>query len=95
MNMYRAIADRIGTLRARDLADQLVEWHDAMVKHVRLINVRGGSCIDGCPHEEARLLWATALEVFGDHAAALVFLRTHGAGMPPVPANAARAGLDA
>lgn len=79
MNMYRAIGERIGTLEARELAEQLVTWHDAMVKHVRLVESRGADCVDGCPHEEARVLWNAARKVFGDAAAGLTFLRRHGA----------------
>lgn len=31
MNMYRALGDGIGTSEAREPAEQLVAWHDAMV----------------------------------------------------------------
>ncbi|HEY8537124.1 MAG TPA: hypothetical protein VIL25_11760 [Vicinamibacterales bacterium] len=80
MNMYRAIGERIGTLEARELAEQLVAWHDAMVKHLRLVERRAADCEDGCPHEEARVLWNAARRVFGEAtAASLTFLRRHGA----------------
>ena len=78
MNMYRALGDRIGTLEARDLAHQLVRWHDAMVKHLRVMNHHRRRCQEGCPHEEARTLWLAALDVFGDGARALGFLQSHG-----------------
>ena len=78
--MYRAIGERIGTLEARELAEQLMVWHDAMVKHQRLVQTRGAGCGDGCPHEEARKLWAAARSLFGDAAAGLTFLQRHGAG---------------
>ncbi len=84
MNIYRLIGDRVGTLEARGLAQQLVEWHDAMVKHLRVIDSRGGSgCLEGCPHEDARALWAAAMALFGPDADDLVFLRAHGAGQAP------------
>jgi hypothetical protein len=78
MHIYRALGDRIGTLEVRDLAQQLVRWHDAMVKHLRVINRHGRRCPEGCPHEEARTLWLAALDVFGDGASALGFLQSHG-----------------
>ncbi len=81
MNLYRVIGDAIATLEARDLAERLVAWHDSMVKHLRVITLRGGGCDEGCPHEEARLLWAEAMDVFGEDAGRLAFLQTHG-GMP-------------
>jgi hypothetical protein len=78
MNMYRALGDRIGTFEARDLAQQLVRWHDAMVKHLRVMNHHSPLCPEGCPHEEARTLWLAALDVFGGGASALGFLQSHG-----------------
>jgi hypothetical protein len=86
--MYRVLGDAIATLEARDLAERLVSWHDAMVKHLRVVSLRGASCDDGCPHEQARLLWADALDVFGEQAGRLSFLRTHGA-MPAAALGAA------
>lgn len=78
MNMYQVLGDRVGTPEARDLAQQLVEWHDAMVRHLRVINRRGRSCPEGCPHEQARGFWSAAMDVFGDQAGELRFLRSHG-----------------
>lgn len=84
MNLYRNLGDRVGTLEARELAEQLMAWHDAMVKHVRVAGARrGDACGDGCPHDEAATLWSAALDVFGADASQLVFLRTHGSRMPP------------
>ena len=82
MNMYRVLGDRIGTLEARALAQQLVEWHDAMVKHLRVTAQRRRACPEGCPHEEARGLWSAALAVYGDEAGELRFLSTHGGSRP-------------
>jgi hypothetical protein len=90
MNMYRVIGDAIATAEARELAEQLVAWHDAMVKHLRAVTLRGVACGDGCPHEQARLLWPQALDLFGDDAARLAFLRTHGS-VPPSAMTAVRA----
>ena len=87
MNVYRVLGDRVGTLEARALAQQLVEWHDSMVKHLRVVNHHGTGCAEGCPHEEARGLWSAAMDVFGDCAGELRFLRTHG-GPRPRHANA-------
>ena len=82
MNIYRVLGDRVGTLEARDLAQQLFEWHDAMVKHLRVANHHGRGCPEGCPHEEAGGLWPAAMEVFGDRARELRFLRKHGGAYP-------------
>jgi hypothetical protein len=79
MNVYRTLGDFVGTTEARVLAEQLVAWHDSMVKHLRIVGSRRGSaCADDCPHEEAVLLWSAAQTTFGARAAALAFLRSHG-----------------
>jgi hypothetical protein len=78
MNLYRLLGDRVGTLEARELAQQLVQWHDAMVKHLRVQSRHGERCRESCPHEAARALWSAALDVFGERAADLRFLRSHG-----------------
>jgi hypothetical protein len=88
--MYRVIGDAIATAEARELAEQLVAWHDAMVKHLRAVTLRGAACDDGCPHEQARLFWPQALELFGDDAVKLSFLRTHGS-VPSAAVAAVRA----
>lgn len=79
MNIYRALGDRIGTSEARELAQQLVAWHDAMVKHLRIIGSRATErCADDCPHAEAGVLWTAAQEILGASARQLEFLRSHG-----------------
>jgi hypothetical protein len=79
MNMYRILGDRIGTIEARELAQQLVAWHDAMVKHLRVVASRPtAQCAEGCPHEDASALWTSAQAVFGPDARQLAFLRAHG-----------------
>jgi hypothetical protein len=76
--MYRVLGDVSGTAEARDLAEQLVAWHDAMVKHLRVVQLRGAGCGDDCPHEQARALWPAARATFGAEADKLTFLGTHG-----------------
>ena len=79
MNMYRILGDRIGTIEARELAQHLVAWHDAMVKHLRVISSKPTpQCAEGCPHDDAGVLWTAAQTVFGADAGQLAFLRSHG-----------------
>ena len=78
MNVYRHIGDRIGTVEARELAEQLVVWHDGMVRHLRAAGTRASRCDDECPHAEARGLWSMACAVFGEAARGLAFLRSYG-----------------
>jgi hypothetical protein len=79
MNIYRRLSDRVATNEARELAERLVVWHDAMVKHLRVLGVRPGArCGEGCPHEDAASLWVAAQRAFGDEAGGLSFLRAHG-----------------
>jgi hypothetical protein len=79
VNTYRRLGDQVGTNEARELAEQLVAWHDAMVRHLRAVGrQRGAKCPDDCPHEEAALLWSTAQGIFGGKANDLAFLRSHG-----------------
>lgn len=79
MNLYRVLGDYVGTHQARTLAEQLVAWHDSMVKHMRVAGSRrGATCADDCPHEEAAVLWSAAQDAFGERAADLAFLRSHG-----------------
>lgn len=78
MNMYINLGNHVGTLEARELAEQLVVWHDAMVKHLRVSDPpRGSKCHDECPHKQAALLWSAASDIFGARAGELVFLRSH------------------
>jgi hypothetical protein len=79
MNIYRRLGDQVATAEARELAEQLVAWHDAMVKHVRVLGSRHDArCGEDCPHEEAASLWTAAQKTFGGRARDLVFLRSHG-----------------
>ena len=79
MNIYRRLGDQAATSEARELAEQLVTWHDAMVKHVRVLGSRqDAQCGDDCPHEEAASLWTAAQRTFGARARELPFLRSHG-----------------
>ena len=78
MNIYRHLGDQVGTGEARDLAAQLVAWHDAMVRHLRVLGARGDAqCAEDCPHEDAASLWTAAMGTFGARARELVFLRSH------------------
>lgn len=79
MNVYRRLGDQIGTIEARELAQQLVDWHDAMVKHARVVGPRRTTrCDEECPHDEAATLWMAARAAFGHRARELAFLRAHG-----------------
>lgn len=99
MNLYLHLGDQVATLEARELAQQLVAWHDAMVKHVRVVGVRRGpKCDEECPHDEAGVLWTAAQQTFGGRAQELGFLRTHGhrrrlAAPPAVPASSVEVGV--
>jgi hypothetical protein len=64
MNVYRILGDYVGTSEARVLAEQLVAWHDSMVKHLRVVGPRRGlACGDDCPHDGATPLWSAAKNV--------------------------------
>src|SRR3954468_2062349 len=79
MNIYHVLCDRIGTSAARELAHQLLAWHDAMVKHLRVVGSRtAGRCADDCPHAEAGVLWTAAQDILGASSSQLQFLRSHG-----------------
>ena len=89
MNVYRSIGYAIGTPEALALAARLSAWHDAMVAHQRPADTeRVTRCDDDCPHAEARSLWHEAVDVFGESAAQMGFLRRHGAEAHRVPASA-------
>jgi hypothetical protein len=78
MNPYKSLGSAIGTRTALDLAQRLSAWHDAMVVHQRRAGSPGSDGCDGeCPHSEAPLLWLEALDVYGERAHELGFLRTH------------------
>lgn len=78
LDVYRLLANRVGTSDADELAHDLRQWHDVMVRHERLLAVTGGVCAaaDDCPHIDAADLWRRARQVFGDDADTLTFLRT-------------------
>ena len=79
MNIYRRLGDEVATIEAREIAEQLVAWHDAMVKHVRVLASRQDArCGEDCPHDDAASLWVAAEATFGARARQLVFLRSHG-----------------
>jgi hypothetical protein len=78
VNIYRRLGDQIATSEARELAEQLVAWHDAMVKHLRVLGSRQDAhCAEDCPHEDAASLWTAAQQTFGARARELTFLRSH------------------
>jgi len=78
MNLYTMVGSGVGSLGANALGKRLAAWHDAMVAHER--KIRAGRteevCNEECPHAEARSLWVDALEIFGDRAQELRFLRS-------------------
>jgi hypothetical protein len=78
MNLYTMVGSGIGTPEATALSTRLAGWHDAMVAHERKIRAgrADAMCDEECPHAEARTLWIEALEVFGDRAQELTFLRS-------------------
>jgi hypothetical protein len=79
MNVYKSIGFAVGTPEALALAARLSAWHDAMVAHQRPADTaRITRCDDDCPHAEARSLWHEAVDVFGDGAEQMTFLRRHG-----------------
>jgi hypothetical protein len=77
LDVYRLLASRVGTPDALDLAHDLADWHDAMVRHERLQTALGATCaaVEDCPHAEARDLWRRARAAFGAGADELTFLR--------------------
>ena len=78
MNIYRRLGDQVATGEARELAEQLVAWHDAMVKHLRVLASREDAhCGEDCPHEDAASFWTAAQRTFGSRARELEFLRSH------------------
>ncbi|HET9372234.1 MAG TPA: hypothetical protein VFO19_18360 [Vicinamibacterales bacterium] len=80
MNLYSIVGSVDGTPDAAELRARLAMWHDEMVAHER--KLRSGrtdeACDEECPHAEARMLWAEALDVIGERAYELTFLRTIG-----------------
>ena len=78
MNFYRVVGTAIGTREAVDLAHRLSAWHDAMVRHRRRTGAATGSCEVDCPHDQAASLWLEAVDVYGERALELAFLRDVG-----------------
>jgi hypothetical protein len=78
MNLYTMVGCGSGTPEAAALSARLETWHDAMVAHERKIRAGRADavCDDECPHAEAPALWVEAVEVFGDRAQELRFLRS-------------------
>lgn len=78
MHFYKTLACQVGTHEARELADRLAGWHDAMVNHERQLRLDGTSsrCTSPCPHDQARELWEEARLMFGSGASSLEFLRS-------------------
>ncbi len=75
---YKTLACQVGTHEARELADRLAGWHDAMVNHERRLRADAPSaaCTSPCPHEEAPGLWEEARLVFGSSAGSMAFLQS-------------------
>lgn len=78
MTLYLSLGNTIGTVGAVRLARRLAAWHDAMVMHQRRARDTSESCDSHDLHDDARSLWREALDMYGEHAHQLVFLRTHG-----------------
>ncbi len=78
MNVYTMVGSGLGTAEATALSARLATWHDTMVAHERKIRARraDAACDEECPHADARTLWIEALEVFGERAQELTFLRS-------------------
>jgi hypothetical protein len=72
---YQAIAHRVGSTDALELGRRLSSWHDRMVAHERLARSSRQRCDEACPHAESIDLWAGALEILGDAAERLTFLK--------------------
>jgi hypothetical protein len=85
MNLYTMVGSGQATPEAAALGARLSSWHDAMVAHERKIRFGGDEpCDEECPHADARALWTEAIEILGDRAHELTFLRSRalGAGEP-------------
>lgn len=80
MNVYRMIGHKVGTPEARELAERLSLWHDAMVAHERATGRAATSCDEECPHAEAVSLWQEASITLEARAAELNFLQSRAQG---------------
>ena len=77
MNLYTMVRSGNGTPEAAALSARLAAWHDAMVAHERKIRAGHAEvCDEECPHADARTLWVEAVDVFGNRAQELTFLRS-------------------
>jgi len=78
VNLYTLLGYGVGTSEAAALSERLAMWHDAMVSHERRLrgSHAGDLCDEDCPHAEAPELWAKAVNMFGDRADELSFLRS-------------------
>jgi hypothetical protein len=87
MNLYMMVGCGLGTAAAVELSTRLATWHDAMVAHERTIRARraDAACEEECPHDQARPLWIEALDVFGERAQELTFLRATAASISVSP----------
>ena len=74
MSVYRTLGTAVGTREALDLAQRLIAWHDAMVRHRRRTGDASEPCEGDCPHTQAASLWREAVDVYGERAAELAFL---------------------
>jgi hypothetical protein len=83
VHFYQTLACQAGTPEARELANRLAAWHDAMVNHERRLRAGDSSsrCTSPCPHDEARELWEEARAMFGREAGSLAFLRSRATGV--------------
>jgi hypothetical protein len=73
---YHAIAHRIGSSHALELSRRLSSWHDRMVAHERRAQTSSQDCDEACPHAESIELWQAAVEIVGEAADRLTFLKT-------------------
>lgn len=92
LDVYRRTANRVGSNEAIALAHELSAWHDEMVKHRRRVTRLGFDADRAMDEDDAPAraaeLWRRAVEVFGDAADELEFLRRSA----EQAAQAARAG---
>jgi len=77
LDVYRLLANRVGTGDADELGHDLRQSHDAMVRHERVMANTGRRCpgAEECPHVDAVELWKRARNIFGEHAETLTYLR--------------------
>ncbi len=76
MSHYQAVAHRVGSIDALALGRRLSSWHDRMVAHERLARSSRQTCDEACPHAQSIELWRDAVQILGDAAERLTFLKT-------------------